>query len=459
MQIDKLGSYLRTLIRQLSSIQTLVLGFLLLVLLGSWLLTWPIATTEHGRNQSFVDALFMATSAVSTTGISLVHIGDYYTLFGQLVLLLLMQIGGLGYMTLILFVIYIFGESVSYRNSHIMEQSMAVPSRGELRVFIKRVIKVTLLFEGLGAIALTLYWLPDFPLATAVYMGIFHAISGFCAAGLSLLDHNFIIYQTDWTFNIIINLICIAGVVGFFVWNDLYNVFDWLWRHKKIYHLSVHSKLTITVSSGLLLLPTAVLLLTNHKPGHHSWLDWFLISSFQSLSATTSAGFNTIDIAQLNQASQFILSFVMFIGSPAGGTGGGIKSTTFGVILLLLWAVLKNNRDITAFGRRIPQDTIIKSMAIAITAVIWWSIAVFTLTLTEANNNFLFLHILFESASALGTNGLSVGVSPLLSDPGKLLLTLTMFIGRVGPLTAMFSLFGRQSPKAYRYPEGDIFVG
>lgn len=458
MHLQTISAYLRRLIRQLSSIQTLVLGFLLLILLGTGLLMLPIST-QDGRSQSFVDALFMATSAISTTGLSLVHLNDYYTLFGQLVLLLLMQIGGLGYMTLILFVIYIFGESVSYRNSHIMEQSMAVPSRGELRVFIKRIIKITLLFEGLGALALTLYWLPNFPLSTAVYMGIFHAISGFCAAGLSLLDHNFIIYQTDWTFNIIINLICIAGVVGFFVWNDLYNVFNWLWRHKKIYHLSVHSKLAITVSLALLALATAVLLFTNDKPTHHSWLDWLLISGFQSLSATSSAGFNTIDITQLNQASQFILSLVMFIGSPAGGTGGGIKSTTFGVILLLLWAVLKNNRDITAFGRRIPQDTLAKSIAIGVTAVLWWSLAVIALTLTETDNNFPFLYILFESVSALGTNGLSVGISPQLSDAGKIILTLTMFIGRVGPLTAMFSLFGRQSPKAYRYPEGDVFVG
>ncbi|HUM70452.1 MAG TPA: potassium transporter TrkG, partial [Chloroflexota bacterium] len=180
-------------------------------------------------------------------------------------------------------------------------------------------------------------------------------------------------------------------------------------------------------------------------------------ASFQALSASSTTGFNTVDLAQWRQTSLLILIVLMFIGAPAGGTGGGIKSTTFGVILLILWAVLRHNRDVNAFGRRIPRDTLVKGVAVAMTAVIWLAISSILLTLTEPAAQFL--DILFESASALGTVGLSTGLTPDLSSGGKVVVILTMLVGRVGPLGVMFSLFGRPSTAAYRYPQEEVFVG
>lgn len=444
--------------RRLSPIQLLVLGFVLLSLVGALLLALP-AANQNGRAQPLLDALFMAASAVSTTGLAVVDVGSHYTLFGQLVILALLQIGGLGYMTLILFVVYLLGRSLSYHSGYLATESIAMPSRGEMKLFIRRIIKITALFEGVGALALAWYWLPTEPPLNALYLGLFHSVSAFCTAGFALFSDGFVAYREDWLFNLLINLICIAGAVGFFVWNDLYNFVVRRRRGNRggVYRLSIHSKVALVVSTTLFGLGTAVILLTNPATPGAAWHDQLLMASFQSLAASSTTGFNTVEIAQLSQTTLLFLVLLMYIGAPAGGTGGGIKSTTFGVLLLLLWAVLRNRRDVTAFGRRASLDILAKSVAIGVTAVLWLVIATLALSVTEPGVSFLV--ILFETASALGTVGLSVGLSPLLSDSGKLFIILTMLIGRVGPLTAMFSLFGQQSSKAYRYPQEDVFVG
>ncbi|HRQ39826.1 MAG TPA: potassium transporter TrkG [Chloroflexota bacterium] len=446
---------IRAMARRLSPIQLLVLGFVLLSLVGALLLTLPVANS-NGRSQPFLDALFMSVSAVSTTGLAVVHVGGAYTLFGQLVVLALVQIGGLGYMTLILFVIYIAGGTISYQSGHLMTESMAMPSRGEMRAFVRRIIKVTLLFEGVGALALTLYWMPAYGWLEAAYLGLFHAISAFCTAGIMLFADGFVAYQSDWLFNGLVNVIAFAGGVGFFVLSDGYNALRRLLRRQAVYRLTTHSKLALLTSTGLVVGGTAVLFWLNYTLAV-PWPTHFLTASFQALSASSTTGFNTVDLAQWRQTSLLILIVLMFIGAPAGGTGGGIKSTTFGVILLILWAVLRHNRDVNAFGRRIPRDTLVKGVAVAMTAVIWLAISSILLTLTEPAAQFL--DILFESASALGTVGLSTGLTPDLSSGGKVVVILTMLVGRVGPLGVMFSLFGRPSTAAYRYPQEEVFVG
>lgn len=426
----------------------------------------PISV-QDGRSHSFIDALFMATSAVSTTGLGVVAVGQYYTLFGQLVILILVQIGGLGYMTLILFIIYLFGQSVSYHSGHLMEESLAMPSRGDMQDFVVRVVKLTLLFELVGALGLTLFWLHEFSLGRALYYGVFHAISAFCTAGFALFPDGFVAYQDSGLFNLMVNVISIAGAIGFFVLAETYGVLTRIMQRlrsprkqsfaNKPMRLSLHSKLAVWVTLALFLLGTAVLLLTNLRPTKMIWDTAVATAIFQSLSAVSTTGFNTVDISLLSSTSLVMLTALMFIGAPTGGTGGGIKSTTFGVILLLVWAVLKSELDVNAFGRRIPRDTLIKSVAIAVTAVFWLAITVTILTATEKDVSFL--TILFETSSALGTVGLSVGLTPLLSSIGKLLFIITMFIGRVGPLTFMFSLFGQQVDKEYRYPQEEVFVG
>lgn len=446
---------IRSMARRLSPIQLLVLGFVLLSLVGALLLMLPVANS-NGRSQPFLDAFFMSVSAVSTTGLGVVSVGSAYTLFGQAVILILVQIGGLGYMTLILFIIYMAGGAISYQSGHLMTESMAVPSRGEMRAFVRRIIKVTLLVEGLGALALALYWLPAHGWLAAAYLGLFHSISAFCTAGIMLFADGFVAYQSDWLFNGLINGIAIAGAVGFFVLSDGYNAWRRLLRHQAVHRLTTHSKLALLTSAGLVVGGTAVLFWLNDLSAM-PWPTQFLTASFQVLAASSTTGFNTVDLAQWRQTSLLILIVLMFIGAPAGGTGGGIKSTTFGVILLILWSVLRQNRDVNAFGRRIPRDTLVKGVAVAMAAVFWLVIATILLTLTEPAAPLL--DILFEAASALGTVGLSTGLTPHLSGGGKIIVILTMLIGRVGPLGVMFSLFGRPSTAAYRYPQEEVYVG
>jgi trk system potassium uptake protein TrkH len=240
--------------------------------------------------------------------------------------------------------------------------------------------------------------------------------------------------------------------VGFLVLNEAYLVVRRS-RRGRHYRLSSHSRLALIVLGLMSLLGTAVVYWSEGVYSSQGWLQ----ASFQAITAASTTGFNTVDIGQMSDTSQAVLSVLMFIGSPSGGTGGGIKSTTFGVIMLLLWALLRNHSYVNFSGRRLSTQTLIKSVGIGITAVIWLLLVTICLTATEEKS---FLSLLFEATSALGTVGLSTGLTSQLSVFGKLLLTATMFIGRVGPLTVALSLFGVQTErKVYRYPQEEIFVG
>ncbi|KAA3659604.1 MAG: hypothetical protein DWQ04_21825 [Chloroflexi bacterium] len=440
----------------LSPIQKLLIGFVLLALLGAGLLTLPIAN-HQGEWQPFVDALFMSTSAVTTTGLGVVSTGSYYNLFGQIIILLLFQVGGLGYMTLLVFLIHLLGQSISLRNSTVMEESLALPSRGEMGVFVRHVVWFTILFEGIGAAALAIFWLQEYPFWQALYLGIFHSISSFCTAGFALFENGFTPYQDSWAFNIIINLISTAGAVGFFVLAESYSVMQKLKQRLPIRAISVHSKLAIWVTSLLITMGTLILYLAEFDRTL-SWDQQLLRSSFQAISAASTTGFNTVDLGQLQPVSQFILSTLMFIGSPAGGTGGGIKSTTLGVLLLFLWSVLRSQRDVNVFGKRLSNSTLIKSVSIALTAMLWLVFAIMVMTVTETAVPFI--TIVFEASSALGTVGLSTGLTPELSTIGRIIITISMMIGRVGPLAFAVSLFGNQNRTTlYRHPREEVFVG
>lgn len=444
---------LQTILRWLSPVQTLLVGFVLLALVGAFLLTLPLAT-QTGAPQPFLDALFMAMSAVSTTGLGVVGTGSYYTPFGQVIILILFQIGGLGYMTLIAFVTHLFGRKLSWHGGTLMETSMPVPSRGEMREFVVRAVIFTAFFEGAGTLLLTIHWLGEYSFLQALYQAVFHAVSAFCTAGFSLFDSGFNAYQNDAYFNLVINLISISGAVGFFVLSELHLLAGQFFRNMQADRLSIHSKLALLVLVTMIVGGTAVVYFSEGQPA--SWIHRFQPASFQVISAASTTGFNTVDIGTMNDTSLVVILTFMFIGAPTGGTGGGIKSTTFAVILLFLWTVLRGRRDVNAFGRRLTTQTIIQSVAIALTAVFWLIFVVMVLTATEQAS---FLDIAFEATSALGTVGLSTGLTPQLSAAGKFIITITMFIGRVGPLTVAFAFFRKRAPAAFRYPPEEIFVG
>ncbi len=443
------------LFRTFTPLQLLVSGYLVLVWLFAFLLTLPIATTQE-KSQPLVDALFLATSGISTSGLTVVDVGSYYTLFGQIILLIDFQIGGLGYMTFIAFAAFILQRRLSFNSMQVAVESLAGPNLGDLKKYFLKVINFTLLFEGVGALILTVYWMPQYTFFKSLYLGIFHSVSTFCTAGFALFPSSLIPFQGDVGFNLVINVVSLAGGIGFFVLNDLHIYFkNWL---AKTYprRLSVHSKLALTVTGVVLFAGSAIILMAEAWPEKTGLGDRILIATFQAISASTTDGFNSVDIGSMQPASLFALIILMFVGASPGSTGGGMKTTTLGLLGATLWAAIKNDQDINLFQRRASWNDIRKAMAVFLFFLAILLLDIFVMTMTEKGS---FLAVIFEITSALGNTGLSMGITPTLTTTAKILLTITMFIGRVGPLTIGFALMGRKQPARIRYAEDDLFIG
>jgi len=302
---------------------------------------------------------------------------------------------------------------------------------------------------------LSLFWLQEFGPGQAIFYGIFHSISAFCTAGFALFDNGFMVYRDDVAFIIIINILSISGAIGFFVLGESQVVLRNIWK-KQAHRLSVHSRLALLVLLLIIVGGTAVILIAETPPETMKPKQSVTVAAFQAITAASTTGFNTIDIGNMTDTSLSAIGALMFIGSPAGGTGGGIKSTTFGVLILWLWAFLRGRKDVNIFDRRLPPSTLVQSVGIALTAALWLFVTTVILTWTEEA---AFLPILFESTSALGTVGLSTGITPELSNIGKVIITTSMIIGRVGPLAVATSFFGSSAKTLYRYPFEEIFVG
>lgn len=446
---------MQKLLRKFTSFQSLLMGFILIILIGSILLTLPIASSK-GISQPFINALFTATSAVTTTGLIVVDTGSFYSIFGQIVILILFQVGGLGYMTFIVLMSYILGRKPSWRTGATLQELFVGVSFGNMKKFVKLLFLFTFLFEFISAVLLSLYWIREFPLSRAIYLGIFHSVSVFCTAGFGLFSDSFSSYQGSIVINMIINITCMAGGIGFFILYDIQYLFSKIINRIRPRRLSLHSKLALTLSITLMVIGTGVIFISESRlsslPSGHRLLS----SAFQSISASTTTGFNTINIGAMSSTSLFIIILLMFIGASPGGTGGGIKSTTFGVILLFTIALLRGREDVNIFGRRISPEVRNKAFVIGSMAILLVIFGTVILTFTEKAS---FLKVLFEVVSAFGTVGLSTGITPSLSIVGKIIISITMLIGRLGPLAIGFSLFGRPKRVAFRYPEGEVFVG
>lgn len=446
---------LQKLLQKVTPAQSLLIGFILIILIGSSLLTLPLASSK-GISQPFIDALFTATSAVSTTGLVVVDTGGFYSIFGQIVILVLFQIGGLGYMVFIVLMAYIFGKRVSLETEKTLQESLAGPPLGVIKKFVKAVILYTFLIEFIGAVILSLYWMREFPLSRSIYLGIFYSVSAFCTAGFGLFSDSFVSYQDSVVINTIIPCLCFAGGIGFFVLYDIHTFLGKTINHIQPRRLSIHSKLALMLSITLIVIGIAITFISESRPSSLPLKHRLLGSTFQSITASTTTGFNTIDIGAMSSTSLFTMIVLMFIGASPGGTGGGIKTTTFGLMLLILSAQLRRREDVNLFDRRISYETINKAFAIGAMAILLVILDTVILTFTEKAS---FLEILFEVVSAFGTVGLSTGITPNLSTVGKIIIIITMLTGRLGPLTIGFSLFGKPKRVDFRFAEGEVFVG
>ncbi len=456
--IQYLARFWRGTHRFLGASRVLMGSFAVLISIGTFLLMLPISTTTS--RLSFVDALFTATSATCVTGLIVVDTGTAFTHFGQMVILVLIQFGGLGLMTFSTFVVYLLGKKLSIGGRELLQQTFSQLPILTLKKLVKTIFLTTAVVETIGAIVLTIRFARTMPLAKAAYFAAFHAISAFCNAGFSLFSDSMIGYRSDFTVNFVLLFLIVTGGLGFVVISEI-----GFRRSLKFRKLSLHSRLVI-LTSGILIVSGFVLFFLMEYKNTLTSLDWktkFFTALFQSITTRT-AGFNSVDIGTLSNATLFIMIILMFIGASPGSCGGGIKTTTFAILISQIRASFKSKDETNLLYRRIPKDVLSKAISVGFFSTVL--VVVFTILLLSTElpglshqvSRGLFLEILFEATSAFGTVGLSTGLTPHLSPLGRVLIVFLMFIGRLGPITIALAV-GNQKKDNFRYAAENIMVG
>ncbi|MDQ0220977.1 Trk family potassium uptake protein [Peribacillus cavernae] len=432
----------------------LVLGFGVIIFIGAFLLTLPLATVD-GKGLSFLNALFTSTSATCVTGLVVVDTGTTFSTFGQLVILSLIQLGGLGFMTFATLFAFLLGKRISLKERLLLQESLNNLSMEGVVRLVRRILIFTAVIEVAGGILLSIRFSIDMPIGKAIYYGFFHAISNFNNAGFDLMGEfrSLTPYAEDPIVTLTVCALITLGGIGFIVMNEIF-------EYRETRRLSLHTKVVLVTS--LILIVTGTILILLFEYGNQKTLQPLsypgkvLASLFQAITPRT-AGSNTLNIPDLTQPTLFLIIFLMFIGASPGSTGGGIKTTTFATLLGTVWSQIRGKEDVVFFRRRIVVETIYKALTVTVSGLFIVIAVTMLLTITESGRDFLM--ILFEATSAFATVGLSMGLTPDLSPVGRILIILTMFAGRVGPLTIAFAITMRRKPDAFRFPKGKIMIG
>ena len=440
----------------------IVSSFIVIISIGTLFLRLPWAT--RGEHLNLVDALFTSVSATCVTGLTVVDIGTKFTLFGQTVVLGLIQLGGLGIMTFSTFFLYLLGKRVSIRGREIVDMTLTHTPVQHIGSLLLKIIVIVLFIEGIGFLLLTIRWVNIYPLPKAIYYGLFHAVSAFCNAGFSLYYNNFMDFSADILVNCVLIGLIVLGGFGFVVLLDFKNLFHWSKEFPRSF--SFHSKIVLLMTFFLILFGTLFIYgierihtLYGFKPVHS-----LLIALFQSVTART-AGFNTIDIGSLTNAACFVIMFLMFVGAAPGSCGGGVKVSTLGILIAMFLSRLRGHDEPNLFYRSIPKETTGKALIIVLSAVLLISIIFCGLLITESwslpprESRGYFIGLLFETISAFGTVGLSMGFTSQLTTGGRLLVIVMMLVGCLGPLTMAVALTRRKKGGYFNYAKGEIMVG
>ncbi len=459
--------------------QALILSFVILIISGAGLLMLPAANSS-GQNLNFVDALFTSTSATCVTGLIVKDTGQDFTMMGQVVILTLIQLGGLGIVVFGAVLALLLGQAFSVRESVAMQDLLNTRTLSRIGNMIAFIFIGTVLIEAVGAVSLFGMW-DDSPnwsgLHNEVFCSIFHSISAFCNAGFSLFSNSFIRYDWNLQIYIVICPLIILGGLGFSVLYDLINIIaDRIKRLlKKCFikqyrfsmaapkRMQLQTKIVLLVSASLIILGALAIFFFEHYAGNTESEQKVgaLGALFQSITART-AGFNTVNIEEMSASSKFVLILLMFIGGSPGSTAGGIKTVTLAVIIMTTIAALRKRPEVEMFNRSVRIVVVGRAITVTVLFIVVLFIATLALSVTESKNGFDMMDILFEAGSALGTVGLSTGVTgPLttLTDAGKLIIITTMLIGRLGPLTLLAALTFNLKPARYSYPDESIIVG
>jgi len=448
-------------LRFLTPERTLILSFIIIILAGTLILSLPHATRTEPA--SFIDALFTATSAVCVTGLIVRDTGSFYSQFGQVVILILIQVGGLGIMTFSVFFYLLMGRSIGFRGRRIIQDTLSQSPIRNIYVLLKSVFLYTIVIEIVGALLLFIGWGNRFPPVTALYFSLFHAVSAFCNAGFSLFSDSIVGFQGNITINLTITSLIILGGIGFIV---LKEIAESGLRGNPPLRISLHSKVVLTTTAALIIVGTLFIFFIERDSSLLKFPlgEQILISYFQSVTSRT-AGFNTIPMVGLSNATCFILIIFMFIGASPGSCGGGIKTTNLATLLSLVLNRYRGRDRASLFKRTIPHETVARSISVILAsglAVV--IITIFLLTtqlgdISHAESRGLFLEYLFETVSAFGTVGLSMGVTTKLDTGGKLIIIVMMLLGRLGPLTLAFAMARRVRKAEFQYAEENIIVG
>jgi trk system potassium uptake protein TrkH len=441
---------------KLAPAQVILLSFGGWIILGAFILILPVSAAP-GKTIHFIDALFMSTSATCVTGLSSISLPDEFSVFGQMIMLLLAQVGGLGIMTLSSSMAVIMGKNLQMREQVIMQDVLDTSGSEELLKLIVDIIRYTFVIEFVGAILLTIgFYQLGFEIGQSLYFGFFHSIMAFCNAGYALFNNNLEDFKFIPLIHMTVAFLLIFGGVGFSVMKDVFQTF----KSKRTFkHLTVHTKLVLTVNAILIIFGTIYLFFGEFLHAFEDMSMWqrFQVAFFQAVTPRT-AGFNTVNLNALHPHSLYMLTLLMFIGASPGSTGGGVKTTTFAILLQSVTATLKGKSDVEFFERKVSSATVVKSIAIFIISLIVVSAGVLVLMRLEPDKSFL--SVFFEVVSAFGTVGLSVGITPFLTVLGKLTVIVLMFIGRVGPLTLVLAVGSRAvMPSNLEYPEGKVLIG
>lgn len=433
---------------RLSPPQILAIGFFALIMVGGLMLKLPISTKT---SISWVDAFFTATSAATVTGLGVVDVNSTFTIFGQVVIMFLIQTGGLGLMTIAILIVWVLGKKIGLRHRLLIGEALNQTNIGGLVKLVKRVFFFSICIELVGVIFLSIRFIPEFGFGKGLYYSLFHVVAAYNNAGFALWPDNLTRYVGDPIINIGICSLIVTGGLGFTVLIDI-------WYSRKFRKLVLHSK--IMIIGTIVLIVSAMLIIfvleyNNAKTlGSLSFSEKLWASFFQGITPRT-AGFNTIDYGSMRESTLFVTMVLMYIGAGSVSTGGGIKLTTFVILVASVLSFFKKKEELVLFRRTIKMSTVTRALAIVIASQFLIFVAVFILMLTE---NFSFMELLFETISAFGTVGLTMGITAKLSAFGKCVIMFVMFCGLIGPLTLVFSL-SRPAKQAIRYPAEDVFTG
>lgn len=449
---------------KLTNAQKITISFLGVILIGTILLMLPI-THVGDRGLSFIDALFTATSATCVTGLSVVVTEYSFNIFGQIVIMIMIQIGGIGLMTLVAIFMSMMKTKLKLIDKMALKSILNKSDLFNFKKFLLGIIKFTLVFECIGAFFLSLVFIPDYGVADGVFKAIFISVSAFCNAGFDVIGASSLVpYANNYLVMITVMFLIICGGLGFVIWFEFTSKLRPLLKKEVSFKqfqttFSVHAKIVLMATAILIIVPAIIILgLEYFSPtmGNMNIFEKIVNALFMSVTLRT-AGFATMNVADMHLSAQFIMLILMFIGGSPGGTAGGIKTTTFMVIIICVIRMLKGKSRTNIFRRHISRNTIVRATTVAVVNLTVLFTGIFFLCISE---NFDFFDLLFEAVSALATVGLSTGITPFLSVGGKVIIILLMFIGRIGIMTFIFSIIKEGvDDKNIHYAEGHVIVG